>query len=65
MNESFRLSRIRAPRGTLVAMALVALVFVLFGLAANALAPDQAAANPAGQLNGLAVQLGHWLLGHV
>jgi hypothetical protein len=46
-------------------MVLVALVFVLFGLAANALAPEQAAASSAGQLNALAMQLGQWLLGHV
>ncbi len=32
MNEAFRLSRIRAPRGTLAALALLAFVFIAFGL---------------------------------
>lgn len=43
MNEAFRLSRIRAPRATLTAGALLATVFVLLGLLLTALAPEQAA----------------------
>ncbi len=35
MNEAFRLSRIRAPRGTFAAIALLALVFIVFGLVAS------------------------------
>jgi len=38
-NNSFRLSRISHPRATLWAMVLLALVFLFFGLAAQAYVP--------------------------
>jgi hypothetical protein len=38
MNHAFRLSRLRAPRGTLAASLLLAAVFVLFGLVTSAVA---------------------------
>jgi hypothetical protein len=46
MNEAFRLSRIRAPRGTATAMILLAVFFLLFGLWISVMAPEQAAAAP-------------------
>ncbi len=47
MNHSIRLSRVNHPRGTLVAMVLLAAVFLLFGVFANALHPELAAQAPA------------------
>ena len=46
MNEAFRLSRIRAPRGTITAVILLAVFFILFGLWVSAVAPEHAAAAP-------------------
>ncbi len=47
MNHSIRLSRLNHPRGTLVAMALLAAVFLLFGVFAHALHPELATQAPA------------------
>ncbi len=47
MNHSIRLSRVNHPRGTLVAMVLLAAVFLLFGVFAHALHPELAAQTPA------------------
>jgi len=47
MNHSIRLSRVNHPRGTLVAMVLLATVFLLFGVFAHALHPELAAQAPA------------------
>ncbi len=46
MNHSIRLSRLNHPRGTLVAMALLAAVFLLFGVFAHALHPELATQAP-------------------
>ncbi len=47
MNHSIRLSRVNHPRGTLVAMVLLAAVFLLFVFLAHALHPELAAQTPA------------------
>ncbi len=47
MNYSIRLSRLNHPRGTLVAMALLTAVFLLFGVFAHALHPELAMQAPA------------------
>ncbi len=47
MNHSIGLSRVNHPRGTLVAMVLLAAVFLLFGVFAHALHPELAAQTPA------------------
>jgi len=45
MNQAFRLSRIRAPRGTVAAIILLVAFFIAFGFAMTAVAsPDHAAA---------------------
>ncbi len=46
MNNSMRLSRLNHPRGTLVAMVLLAAVFLLFGAFAHALLPELTAGAP-------------------
>ncbi len=46
MNNGIRLSRLNQPRGTLVAMVLLAVVFLLFGVFANALHPELAVSVP-------------------
>lgn len=47
MNQAFRLSRIRAPRGTSAAIILLVAFFIAFGLAVSAVAsPEHAAAAP-------------------
>ncbi len=38
MDTSFRLSRLKAPRGTAFALSLLVLVFLLFGATVSALA---------------------------
>jgi hypothetical protein len=62
MNEAFRLSRIRAPRGTLAAMILLAVVFLSFGLALSAAEPAHAAATPA-SLPLSILTVANWLFG--
>jgi hypothetical protein len=62
MNESFRLSRIRAPRSSLTAMVLLAAVFIAFGLLMSALAPEQAAAAPR-YFDSSALTFANWMLG--
>jgi hypothetical protein len=42
MSHDFRLSRIKAPRGTLAAMVLLTTVFLIFGLALSAAEPAPA-----------------------
>jgi hypothetical protein len=44
MNNSFRLSRITAPRATLWSIALLTLVLCIFGLSASAAMPANEAA---------------------
>jgi len=47
MNPVFRLSRIRAPRGTVAAVMLLVAFFIAFGLAVSAVAsPEHTAAAP-------------------
>lgn len=61
MHQALRVSRIRAPRGTLAAAMLVAVVFIVFGLALSALAPDHSAAAPL-HLEQKALTFSNWLL---
>jgi hypothetical protein len=62
MNDAFRLSRIRSPRGSLATMLLLAMVFIAFGLAVMGLGPDQTAAAPR-YFDGTALTFANWLLG--
>ena len=50
MNNSFRLSRIAAPRATLWSIVLLTLVLCIFGLSARAAMPADAAAPASHQL---------------
>ena len=54
-NSSFRLSRISNPRATLWAMILLALVFLCFGLVAEAYVPEIDTARDASEGFGAAV----------
>ncbi len=56
-----RMSRIRYPRGTLIAMVLLAAVFVLFGVFASAAQPQYPPAPEA--LMSITEALGDWLTG--
>lgn len=62
MNEAFRLSRLRAPRGTAPAMILLALVFVAFGLTVAGLAADDVTAPH--YFDGTAHRVVGWLFGN-
>ncbi len=62
MDESFRLSRIRAPRGTLATMILLAVVFLAFGLLVAGV-PGSEAAERVGFLDASGSSLANWLLG--
>jgi hypothetical protein len=62
MSHLFRLSRIRAPRGTLTAMVLLTAVFLVFGLALSAAEPTAVAAAPRPFTITL-MTLASWLLG--
>ena len=56
-----RMSRLRYPRGTLMAMILLAVVFLLFGLFASAIQPEYAA--PPETITGLLSSLSEWATG--
>jgi hypothetical protein len=58
----FRLSRIKAPRGTITAIVLLAVVFIVFGLVVSAASPAHAAAAPR-YFDGTALTFVNWLLG--
>ena len=62
MNEAFRLSRIRAPRGTITAIVLVAVVFVIFGLVVSSASPEHASAAPRYFDGNTAVGFANWML---
>lgn len=62
MNESFRLSRIRAPRGNLAAVLLLAAVFIAFGLLMSGLAPAHSEAAPR-YFDSQALTFANWMLG--
>lgn len=47
MNPTFRLSRIRAPRGTIGAIVLLIAFFISFGIAVAGAAPAVVATEPA------------------
>ncbi len=61
MHQALRVSRIRAPRGTLTAAVLLAVVFITIGLAISALTPDQTAATPL-NLERAALTFSNWLM---
>lgn len=63
MNEAFRLSRIKAPRGTFAAFVLLALVLAAFGLLIAGLAPEQMASLPPRYFDGAPTDLANWLMG--
>lgn len=62
MNESFRLSRIRAPRGNLTAIILLAAVFIAFGLVLSGLAPAHTVAAPR-YFDSQVLTFANWMLG--
>ena len=62
MNQAFRLSRIRAPRGTAAAIILLVAFFIAFGFAVTAAAsPDHAGAAPR-YFDEMALTFVNWLL---
>ncbi|MEQ8859809.1 MAG: hypothetical protein RIC56_14290 [Pseudomonadales bacterium] len=61
MHQALRVSRIRAPRGTLTTAILLAVVFIAFGLAISALTPDHATAAPV-PMERTALTFSNWLL---
>ena len=62
-----RLSRLSHPRASLLAMILLATVFVLFGMFASAVEPSYTPAPDTipGSINGAASLIGDWVIGHV
>ncbi|TNF84240.1 MAG: hypothetical protein EP301_11020 [Gammaproteobacteria bacterium] len=58
-----RMSRLSHPRASLVAMALLAVVFLLFGMFASAIEPSYSPAP--NTINGAASLIGDWVLSHV
>ncbi len=58
-----RLSRLSHPRGTVFAMILLAVVFLLFGLLANAAGVSHTPAPST--VNGAATLIGHWVMASV
>lgn len=62
MDEPFRLSRIRTPRGTLATMILLAVVFLVFGLLVAGV-PGSEAAEGRGVLEASGSSLANWPLG--
>jgi hypothetical protein len=64
MKHTFRLSRVRAPRGTLGASMLLALVFIVFGLVASAFGLADTAHAPQ-YVNGSTQPLSQWLFGQL
>lgn len=61
MIREIRLSRLTHPRATLVAMALLAVVFILFGVFANALPTHPVA--PPNTFDGAVFLISDWVLG--
>lgn len=61
MHQALRISRIRAPRGTLATAVLLAAVFIAIGLLISGLAPEQTAAVPPTER--VALTFSNWLLG--
>ena len=55
-----RLSRLSHPRGTVMAMVLVAAVFLLFGMFASAMEPAYAPAP--NTVDGAVSLIGHWVM---
>ena len=58
-----RLSRLSHPRASLVAMILLAAVFLMFGMFASAIEPSYSPAP--NTINGAASLIGDWVLAHV
>ena len=61
--DEMRLSRLSHPRATLVAMILLAVVFLLFGLLASA--ADVSHTPAPNTVNGAVSLIGHWVMAHV
>jgi len=57
-----RMSRLRHPRASLLAMILLAVVFLLFGMFATAVEPGYSPAP--NTINGAASLIGDWVLSH-
>lgn len=62
MNEAFRLSRIRAPRGTAASLVLLAVVFIVFGLVVSTASADLASAPPR-YFDDSGLNFASWLIG--
>ncbi len=63
-----RMSRLRHPRASLLAMVLLATVFVLFGMFASAAVEPSYTPAPItlpGTIDGAASLIGDWVVGHV
>ena len=60
MNHSIRLSRISHPRATAATLALVAVVFLAFGIWAEICAPLMEH-SPTADTQHIATQLDHWV----
>lgn len=60
MVSDMRLSRLTHPRATLLAMVLLAVVFLLFGMFASAVEPAHVPAP--GTIDGAMVRIGSWLM---
>jgi len=60
-HHALRLSRLRAPRGTLGASLLVAIVFVAFGLLISTLGIADSGSTPR-YLDGSVTNVANWLL---
>ena len=61
MFSEIRMSRLAQPRATVVAMILLAVVFLLFGVFASAVEPTYSAAP--NTLEGMATIFGNWVFG--
>lgn len=61
--SDMRMSRLSHPRATILAMVLLAVVFLLFGLFASAVEPSYAPAP--NTIDGAMARIGDWLLASV
>lgn len=62
MNHAFRLSRLKAPRGTITAIILLAVFFLVFGLVVSGASPEHNAAG-ARYFDNSASTFVNWMLG--
>lgn len=63
MNHTFRLNRIRTPRGTIAAIALLVVFFIVFGVLLAGVAIVEHAAMGPRHVGSAATALVHWMFG--